>query len=1619
MKHSFHPAIRVTALSKCATAILLLLMLAGGSTTASSVSARAGAPDEATAMSGLAGPGSLSVVQVTTSPADDASPALVQTADGKLLAVFVRNGELWSRASTDEGAIWASETRIDGCCRSNPSLARAADGTLWLIYDIERVIEIEIAPGVVEVKIIREIWHRISADGGVTWSEASRFATDASDANSDTNASMFQAANGELWAVWVSNRTGNADLWYKTRGNASATWSADTRLTTSSADDYAPAITQAADGRLVVVWSRGDGVLVQRSSTDGGATWSVERQIAGCCRRDPSLAAVGGVLWLAYEEDEDIWYRTSTNQGANWSVATPFTRFAKNDGGVTLAALASGEPGLAWHSIRSGNQDIWFGAPGYDDPGPPYIEWIEHRPQCNLDSNATITFRARALDETGVAGVHLVWTLNGDAQADLEMYDDGDSEHGDEVAGDDVWAVRHAPLPADSDVTYRACVTDTEGNSYCHPGWNSFTVLPAFVTGADILFVPDAGGGDTSWFRSYHTNALDAQGYMYDTWDTGRRCAPDSAILNQYIGGTVIWSAPNWNSYITGDSAQPAAVQSYLDAGGRLFITGQNVAQNLTWYGGANFLNNYLHATFRREDSGQYAVVCDDLVLNISGGDGANNQYSKDAVDPLTPAEVVCTYQTGANAMLAEPIRPAEERPTGPQDLPAAPTLGTPAPAATPAPPTVAPPTPTPAPPIDPYTAGLRVDTGVYKVVYFAFGFEAINSAAHRAEMLGRVLSWLTGKMVLLAPANEQTVPAGPVAFRWTDVGAAAYEIQIDAVDTFDSPDLIDEIVDGASYTHSFTALGARYWRVRARFNDDWGDWTTIRSFSVAAGAVQATTDPADDASPALVQTADGKLLTVFVRNGSLWSRASTDGGATWAAETQIAGCCRYNPSLARAADGTLWLAYDRDGAIWYRTSADGGVTWGAEQQIPTDLAVNSDPVIFHAADGKLWAVWQSYSPSYGCGGIRYATSANHGATWSAVGQLFQHGYCSQTPAATVAADGRLVVVWIWDGELWQRSSTDDGATWSEERRIAFWPRSRPSLAAVGEVLWLVYKWDGDIWYRTSTDQGENWSDETRFTRFVGGDDAPGTAALASGSAGIVWQSDRSGNPDIWFGIPGEREDLNPPPYVSDIEHRPTPNPDSDDIITFRAAAQDETRVAGVRLVWTLNGGAQGDLEMNDKGAYGDEAAGDGVWGVQLGPLPEGSRVTYRAIATDADGNSYRYPGLNSFEVLPAFVKTAGILFVPDAGGNNTPSDTGWFRPYYTDALEALGYRYDTWDTALRGKPGSAILNQYRSGAVIWAVPYWGYLTDYGSDSIGALQTYLGAGGKLFITGQNIAEGLYWTDFLENTLHATVKQGDAGLYALAGAAGDPIGDGLGLNISGGDGANDQYSKDEIDPIDPAQVVFTYRTDASAMLAEPIRPAEEALTGPADASAAPAAPGASVTAAPAGNVGSGTAGLRVDVGAYKVVYFAFGFEAINRAADRRIVMERVLSWLEVRLPFKLYLPLVFADQPSTAVSFWADRYQLQLGECTSIHWSAMNVREVYLDGVGVAGQAARQVCPAASTTYVLRVVFASGAAQEHRLTILVYEDLNPTPTPAPEPTAAPATPTRRPTPIAAS
>lgn len=78
------------------------------------------------------------------------------------------------------------------------------------------------------------------------------------------------------------------------------------------------------------------------------------------------------------------------------------------------------------------------------------------------------------------------------------------------------------------------------------------------------------------------------------------------------------------------------------------------------------------------------------------------------------------------------------------------------------------------------------------------------------------------------------------------------------------------------------------------------------------------------------------------------------------------------------------------------------------------------------------------------------------------------------------------------------------------------------------------------------------------------------------------------------------------------------------------------------------------------------------------------------------------------------------------------------------------------------------------------------------------------------------------------------------------------------------------------------------------------------------------------------------------------------------------------------------PTATATLPWNRV-FWADRYTLAPGECTTLRWQVENVISVFLDGQGVAGRDTRQVCPAQTTNYVLRVNSTAGTQE---ITVLI-------------------------------
>jgi hypothetical protein len=220
---------------------------------------------------------------------------------------------------------------------------------------------------------------------------------------------------------------------------------------------------------------------------------------------------------------------------------------------------------------------------------------------------------------------------------------------------------------------------------------------------AEILIVDDDSGSAQD-YRSYYTSALDSLRTIYDLWSA--QANPDFSF-NKYK--YLIWYTGDHRTDLF-TPAQVESLMSFLDRGGRLFLTSQDAAEALS--GSANpllqeFLTDYLHCSLRDEDCTQRLIMGEpgDTVgdtLYIQTYLGAENQSSKDVLLPDSLAIPVLKY-------------------AGPYWSP-----------------------------FD-SIAGIRYQ-GKYKLVFFGFGFEGMNPSGQEYQghylskphfVMQRVMDWL------------------------------------------------------------------------------------------------------------------------------------------------------------------------------------------------------------------------------------------------------------------------------------------------------------------------------------------------------------------------------------------------------------------------------------------------------------------------------------------------------------------------------------------------------------------------------------------------------------------------------------------------------------------------------------------------------------------------------------------------------------------------------------------------------------------------------------------------------------------------------------------------------------
>lgn len=222
----------------------------------------------------------------------------------------------------------------------------------------------------------------------------------------------------------------------------------------------------------------------------------------------------------------------------------------------------------------------------------------------------------------------------------------------------------------------------------------------------------------------------------------------------------------------------------------------------------------------------------------------------------------------------------------------------------------------------------------------------------------------------------------------------------------------------------------------------------------------------------------------------------------------------------------------------------------------------------------------------------------------------------------------------------------------------------------------------------------------------------------------------------------------------------------------------------------------------------------------------------------------------------------AGVLIADDDGGAK-------YEKYVTSAVDTAGWTYYHHDVDETGESVIYSMQEFPPGTIlIW---FTGMkeetLTRSEQDSLAA---FLDRGGRLFLTGQNIAEDLSagGSLFLSERLHAEYG-GFTNLKDVNGAPGDPVFDGFLMRTEGLGGAFDQYSRDVLIPDEVSLPACFY-------------------------------------SAQGGGGDSLVAGLLIDNAGdndSRLVFLGFGFEAVVRPgsdttyATRSEVMRKILEWLE--------------------------------------------------------------------------------------------------------------------------
>ena len=211
-----------------------------------------------------------------------------------------------------------------------------------------------------------EIYYKRSTDGGVNWGNDTRLTNHPSFSLYPSIA----VSGSTLHLVWQDSRDGNEEIYYLRSTNSGSNWEASTRLTNSSGQSKYPSVSVSGNS-VHVFWHdfrSGSWKIYYKRSSDGGVTWTADARLSdngapGGAEGYPCTCANGSYVHAAWHDSRDgyfeIYYKRSIDGGNNWSADVRLTNDPQGSDVPSISASGN-HVHVTWYDQRDGNSEIYY-----------------------------------------------------------------------------------------------------------------------------------------------------------------------------------------------------------------------------------------------------------------------------------------------------------------------------------------------------------------------------------------------------------------------------------------------------------------------------------------------------------------------------------------------------------------------------------------------------------------------------------------------------------------------------------------------------------------------------------------------------------------------------------------------------------------------------------------------------------------------------------------------------------------------------------------------------------------------------------------------------------------------------------------------------------------------------------------------------------------------------------------------------------------------------------------------------------------------------------------------------------------------------------------------------------